>query len=333
MRVSVLINPKAGTVKEDLIERKVREALFRCELNFHSAPSTDSMSNFIKKELAEKTDVLMICGGDGTISTTLQILMTNEKNIENLPPICIIRSGTANDLAHEIGITERIDNAARLILEGKEKKIDVIEIEANGNKKYMLTNGGLGVPAETADKANKLRSLLQSIAADQNQVFFSKILSQYSYRLVKKMGSFVYIALLLETLRVWQQQGWDLEIEFSDGRKIKTIAPFVLVNNQPLLGKNFLTAPYTSNNDGLINLLLIQSSTRLSQLQEVFKVYTGQLYESDIVKIHELSEFTIRTRNKNRKITFFGDGEILFRDVDEIKIRALHQALTVMVQK
>jgi len=330
MKVSILINPKAGTVKEDLIEKKISEALFRCELHFHRS-LIDSMDDFIGTEIVNKSDVLVICGGDGTINNTLQSMMKNRHR--TIPPVCIIRSGTANDLAHEIGITERIDAAARVILEGKEKKIDVIEVASNDITKYMITNGGLGVPAETADKANQLRSLLQNLAADQNRSSLAQTLSQYSYQLVKSLGSFVYIAMLLETLRKWEQKGWDLEVEFSNGTMVKTLAPFVLINNQPYLGKNFLTAPYTANNDGLFNLLLIESSNRLSQLREVFKVYQGELGESDIVKSYEIPEVTLKSLNPQRKITFFGDGEILFREADQVKIRCLPRALTVMVKE
>ncbi len=332
MRVSVLINPKAGTVKETLIERKIREALFRCDLNFHISRSFESMTDFINDEINKKTDQIVICGGDGTINTSLQLLMKNEINDE-LPPICLIRSGTANDLAHEIGITERIDDAARLILEGKEKKIDIIEISSDSDKKYMLTNGGLGIPAETADKANQLRSMLQQLASDQNRSSLSQIASKYSYKLVKKMGSLVYIAMLLETLRSWEQQNWDLEVELPENKQISSAAPFILVNNQPLLGNNFLTAPYTSNSDGLVNLLMIESKTKISQLHEILKVYQEKLRESDIVKSLEVSHFTIKTLNPDRKINFFGDGEILFRNVSKLNVRCLKQKLTVMVQK
>ncbi len=333
MKVSILINPKAGTIKEDLIEKKISEALFRCELSFHRTLINGSMDDFIENEISGKSDVLVVCGGDGTINLTLQSLMKLRNKNQQMPPLCIIRSGTANDLAHEIGITERIDEAARVILEGKEKKIDIIEVTSGTTKKYMLTNGGLGVPAETADKANKLRSFLQNLSADQNRSSFAQIASQVSYGIVRKLGSFVYIAMLLETLRVWEQSGWHLDLEFKDGKKITTIAPFILINNQPYLGKNFLTAPYTSNNDGLINLLLIESTTRLSQLMEVAKVYQGNLAESDIVKSYEVPEMTLRSKNPQRKITFFGDGEILFREADEISIRCLPQALTIMVRE
>lgn len=330
MRVSVLINPKAGSVNASLLEEKIREALFRCDLQIHQSTSSQSMETFIIDEVTKKTDHLMVCGGDGTVNATLQVLMKIKSSGHQLPPLCVVRSGTANDLAYEIGISQRIDEAARLILEGKEKKIDVIEISAEGESKYMLTNGGIGIPALTADKANKLRALLQNLAASKEIHPLMRLASSLSYRVVKKLGSAVYSAMLLDTLREWKQKGWNLEVQLPD-QKLKTQAPFVLINNQPSLGKSFVTAPFTTNYDGHVNLLMIESVGKLGQLDKVLQVYQGRLKDGPKVKSYEVPAFSIKVR-KGRKLAFFGDGEILFRDVQELNVQVRKQELSVMVK-
>lgn len=333
MRISVIINPKAGSLKLELVERKIREALFRCDLEFHMCGSLDELCKFTQNEIKNETSAFLICGGDGTVNATLQCMLRHKKDGLELPPICLVSSGTANDLAHEIDISDRIDQAARLILEGREHKIDVIEIESNNQKKYMLTNGGIGIPAKAAGKANELRKFLSRIANDETQSKWSRKIGGIAQKVVKQAGSTIYSMSLLKTIGEWENKDWQLDIELPGQKPISTKAPFLLVNNQPTIGKKFLTAPYTVHNDGLVNLLMIESDNKLSQLEKVMQVYMGTLKEGASVKSIETPEFKIKSKSSKNKITFFGDGEILFRDVDEVKVRCLKRNIGVMVRE
>lgn len=330
MRASVIINPRAGAVNVEKLRDKISEALFRCDLHFHIVKERSKVIAFISDELKNNTDALVVCGGDGTINETIQIIM-NIKHSKRTPPLCLISSGTANDLSHELGIHQKINEAARVILNGKEKMIDVVEAEADGVKKYMLTNGGFGIPAATADKANQLRAFLQKQSQDSEISPYIRIVSDYSHRFVKKMGSEVYSTLLLQSLLNWDSKNWDVEIEFEDGSKRISHSPFLLINNQPFLGQKYLIAPFTKNSDGTINLTIIESRHLATHILSVLKVLRGTLRESEFVSVIETTSFIVRSLNSKRPLTFFGDGEILFRDVREIKFKCHHQKLSVMI--
>ncbi|MCK6597134.1 MAG: acylglycerol kinase family protein, partial [Bdellovibrionaceae bacterium] len=118
MRVSVIINPRAGAVKVDVLKDKISESLFRCELSFHIVSHRKEVMAFILSELEQKTNALMVCGGDGTVNETMQMVMSLKLG-DKTPPLSIISSGTANDLSHELGISQRISEAARSILSGE----------------------------------------------------------------------------------------------------------------------------------------------------------------------------------------------------------------------
>lgn len=331
MRIAVVINPKAGSVKAGLLEEKIREALFRCDISIHISESLGSMDEFIDQEIGKKADFLVICGGDGTVNASLQTVMKKRESGRELPPLCLICSGTANDLAHEMGITEKVDQAARMILEGQVKKIDVIEVTGDGTTKFMLTNGGLGIPAMTAEKANFLRSFLQARSACQKSHPLLKKGASLTYQAVKKMGSAIYSMMLLDSLRQWKSENWKLEIELPDEKKISTTAPFIMVNNQAATGGTFITAPYTFNNDGLVNLLLVEADHLKNQLQQIIQVSRGNISE-DVNRVFELPEFRIKAKEGSQKLTFFGDGEILFKDVSELTVKCLKQSVSVVVK-
>ncbi|MFN8790382.1 MAG: diacylglycerol/lipid kinase family protein [Bdellovibrionales bacterium] len=331
MRVSVVMNPRAGNINLKLVESKIREALFRCELKFYFSDSFERLNAFVKEEIEKQTSAFLICGGDGTVNATLQCMIQNQMDQQPLPPICLISSGTANDLAQEINITRRVDRAARLLFEGVEKKIDLIEVEANGQKKYMLTNGGVGVPALAASKANQLRKFLSQVSEDPEIPELGRQAGRWAQSLVRTTGPMVYSLSLLQTILDWNFDDWKIEVELPNQKSFTTQAPFVLVNNQPTLGKNFLTAPYTAHNDGLVNLLVIESNNRISQIERSLRVFMGNLREQPGVKSLETPEFRIRAKGAQKKITFFGDGEVLFGNVDEVKVKCLKRSIGVMV--
>lgn len=331
MRVSVLINSKAGSVNADLIEAKVRDSLFRCDLRFSRPQSLGEMDDFLFDELENKTDYLIICGGDGTINVALQSLMKHQ-DTHVLPPLVVVRSGTANDLAHAMGVSTRIDTAVRNIFEGVEKKIDVIQITSGEQMAYMLTNGGLGMPAKAAELANKFRSHLQTLAKTPTTRTAFQYLAEKSYHAVKKMGPTVYSVMSAEAIRTWNPQGWGLEVEIPGKNMFTTSSPIVLVNNQQTIGKGFFPAPFTSNTDGTVNLLLSETNNIPQHTRAALQIRAGTTQKSPFFKSFELKEFRLKSQNPERTLTFFGDGEILLKDVPEITIRCIHRGLPVMVR-
>lgn len=332
MRVSVLINSKAGSVNAEMIEAKVREALFRCDLRFCRPTTLTEMFDFIHKEREQKTNYFIICGGDGTINVALQALMKGSAEAA-IPPIAIVRSGTANDLAHEIGVSHRIDLAVRNIFEGVVKNIDVIEISSGEQKAYMLTNGGLGLPAKAAELANKFRSHLQSLANCPKSAKAYRYLAEKSYHAVKKMGPSVYSMMTAEAIRTWNPEGWGLEIEIPGKVNVETSSPIVLVNNQQKIGSSFVPAPFTSNTDGMVNLLLSETSSIPQHALAAYHIRQGTVEKSSAFKSFELKEFRLKSQNPERSLTFFGDGEILLKDVQEISVRCIHRGLPVLVRQ
>ncbi|MBX3040946.1 MAG: kinase [Bdellovibrionaceae bacterium] len=330
MRVSVIINSKAGSVDEALIREKIQEALFRCDLRFVSPKNLDELERFAAEEIGV-SGYFMICGGDGTINRTLQSLVRMAAGAE-LPPICLIRSGTANDLAAQLGISRKIEKAARCLLEGGIKKIDLIEIETDtGEKTVMITNGGVGIPAIIAGEANRFRQMLKDSSQNGKLPWAFRFLAKQSDGVVKKMGSGVYMMMVAEALRQWTPMDWEVELELPGREPFATKASCILVNNQPRIGSSMTPAPFTSNTDGLMNVLVTEAHTLKDQLKAVMSLRRGRPHELSLNQSYEVSELRLRSKEGRRPLTFFGDGEILLKDAREIRVRCIHQGLAVVV--
>lgn len=330
MRVSIVINTQAGQVNESVIRSQIETALFRCDLHFLVPQSFSEMGAFLRSEIEKKTNSLVFCGGDGTINACLQEIMPlNEEGI-SIPPVALICSGTANDLAHEVGISQKIEKAARAVLEGEIKKIDIIEVIASAKKAYMVTNGGLGIPALTAELSNQFRANVRDwIQQRENQSTHRGWVAGTLQKSLARVGPRIYPAMLIEAMREWDSESWSLQID-TGRQKIVTQSPFILINNQPGIGQSFTPAPYTSNSDGTFNGLIVEADSLLKQLDAVWQVKKGRIDRLKGSFSFETSKVVIRSLTE-RKFTFFGDGEILHRNVSEIEIRCLYQIIPLLL--
>lgn len=333
MKVSVIINQKAGGVNEALLKSKISDALFRCDLDFFSPKDLIDLDLYLSRQIIdEKTDYLMLCGGDGTLNVSIQPLMRLRDRGFSIPPVCIVRSGTANDLASEMGISQRVSSAARAILEGEVKTIDIIEIKDENEKIcYMLTNGGVGLAAETAARANELRKLLRTSMENTDPNSLLGQASKISHNLVRKAGSSIYGLLLGERMLNWTDQDWEIEIK-DRHHNFTTKAPFILINNQQVTGRIFKTGPLTNNSDGSFNVLVVHGKNILEQTAAISNIVRGKLLPDSENPNFETDQLKIIAKGKH-KLKYFGDGEILFPDSQELNFRCIHPGLPVVINR
>lgn len=88
-------------------------------------------------EEARQSDVIVVCGGDGTLHCAAPLLL------EAALPIAILPLGTANDLARTLHLPVDPVAAARLILDGRPHTIDLGEV--NGIPYFNVATLGMSV--------------------------------------------------------------------------------------------------------------------------------------------------------------------------------------------
>ena len=92
--------------------------------------------------LHESADAIVVCGGDGSISSAAPAVM------ESGLPLGIIPGGTANDLARTLSIPLDFEAAADLVIAGQTKRIDVGLV--NGHAFFNVAS--IGLSSELAQK-------------------------------------------------------------------------------------------------------------------------------------------------------------------------------------
>jgi YegS/Rv2252/BmrU family lipid kinase len=134
---TVLLNRGGGAVADDSeIAGKVAAALAKAgvEAEVELIEGGDCAARC--KALAERGDNLVIVGGgDGTISAAASALIGTETKLGILP------LGTLNHFARDLAIPADVDEAAALIAKGSVRQVDVAEM----NERIFINNSAIGL--------------------------------------------------------------------------------------------------------------------------------------------------------------------------------------------
>jgi diacylglycerol kinase (ATP) len=107
------------------------------------APGT---SNLVRDAIAQGCDTIFACGGDGTAHDVLQGMVGTQTTMGIIP------LGTANALAHDLGIPISPAGAAHAALSAKSRRISVAQVQyrdfaGNNASRYFTVALGIGTDA------------------------------------------------------------------------------------------------------------------------------------------------------------------------------------------
>ena len=121
-QVLLIVNPCAGP---DNTRRSAEEIvrLFPADayaVDVHKTKGHGDATNLVRS-FANDKDLVVCCGGDGTLNETINGVMDLPRRI----PIGYIPTGTTNDLASTLGIPREAEKAAALIRGGRTNSYDI----------------------------------------------------------------------------------------------------------------------------------------------------------------------------------------------------------------
>jgi diacylglycerol kinase family enzyme len=110
---------------------------------------TDSRAHAEEKarqSILEGCDTVFACGGDGTVHNLIQVLANTSVALAILP------MGTANALAHDLGLSPNIAEAARAALQATPRRVALgriqsVDLEGKPGTRFFIVAAGCGVDA------------------------------------------------------------------------------------------------------------------------------------------------------------------------------------------
>ncbi len=293
MKIVLVYNPKAANgkagrhivdVMDELNKRSIHADLLETSSPGHAV-------ELVKNKDLAGYDAVVAGGGDGTIFEVVNGYYANSK--KDKPPLGILPVGTGNAFVRDMELkTGDWMDAIDIIQAGKIKPVDVGKFTLNKVDYYFLNIIGIGFVADVNKVAQKL-----------------KIFGNLSYSI-----GVIYKLILLKNYKV------SLEI---DGKKIDRDNIFIEVSNTRYTS-NFLMAPTAETDDGLLDITLLNKTSRRRMLQSFPKIFTGDHVNMEEVETFKAKRILIDTEVP-KELT--PDGEMFGRS--PLEIECLHKDISV----
>lgn len=137
-RILLIINPKAGKIKpmstlSDILNVFAKNS---CVTDSMSTKGKNDATEIVKKH-AKNYDVVVCCGGDGTLNEVINGVMSLETPL----PIGYIPTGTSNDFATSLGLSTDIEKAAQDVIDGKYLPHDIGSFNDESYFSYVASFG------------------------------------------------------------------------------------------------------------------------------------------------------------------------------------------------
>ncbi|MFB4168113.1 YegS/Rv2252/BmrU family lipid kinase [Virgibacillus sp. JSM 102003] len=222
-------------------------------------------------EFADKVDIIVILGGDGTLFECINSLAP----LKRRPIIAILPGGTCNDFSRILNIPQNLYQAAEAIVSGEVINIDIGKTADN----YFVNFWGIGLVSETSLNIDEERK--------------------------KNFGVLSYFMSTLKTVN--QAEPFTYKI-IADDEVYEGESVMILVLNGKFIGTREFPIPTINVNDGKFDVLVIKNST-LATLRELLSMNKPNINTEQLTELRyfQASTLTIRT-NQQKAIDM--DGEI-----------------------
>lgn len=259
---------------------------FDLSVEFVETGSAAELESAARQAVDQNHCVLLALGGDGTFQALVNGVYGSDVIAGILP------AGGGNDFAAALGLPSDPFSAAKIILKGKTRSVDMVRAcTADGRTRLFAGGGGIGLDAVAARFASG------------------------TYRHLP--GRLRYIASALRAFSEHFPLKVRLEFPGEDLRPVETVSLLAGVLNTPTYGGGVRLAPDARIDDGLLNAVLIEDLNALS----VFKLLP-RLMGSGELRTSRVKRWGVRSVrvSADRPCLFHGDGEILGPAPVEIEV-------------
>src|SRR5579872_7085639 len=314
MKKAVLLyNPESGGIGSRQAELESIVALLRgehVEADLVLTHSPDDAQQQAVYATQAGCDTVFACGGDGTIHSIAQGMVNSSTALAILP------MGTANALAHDLGLPMNLPGAARAVLRGIPRRVAVgrieyVDLKGNPAFRYFVVAAGAGVDAHLFYKLHtgtKQRMGMAAYYAKAWHLWFSYPMTRFRVKYMESEASQLKNADVTELLAVRIRHFGGVVQEFAPGASL-------------------------DRND--MRLILCQTSSRLAYLAYVTRSFLRRPWAIPGIELGhgvrascEYSEVSSVTSETRAKIYVEADGELLGSLPAEITV--VPDALTLL---
>lgn len=294
--VFVLANPEAGRGRGAAARDAAIDRLHELGLNvsLRTGSSASEMRHLAAEAIAARPDAFVLVGGDGTLSTVIDVLVGSDV------PLVLVPAGTGNDLARSLGIpvgsSDAAAHAATAALHGELRALDIGEATCPDGSSRFLTVAALGFDATVSERTNRLR--------------WPRGRARY------------YLALVIELIRL-RPMRFTLRADGIDhGAADGTL---IAVGNTRTYGGGMPVCPDADPHDGVFDVVRIGAVGRLRLIRLFPRLLRGTHVQLPQVTTLRAAEVEVNAPG----LVVYADGERV--GTGSVRIRTLPGALRILL--
>ncbi len=298
MKYLLLFNPHAanGRALKLLPDLKAKTERMGMEVEWVQTESRGHAQTLAARADFSQYKGIISAGGDGTLFEVINGYFANP-SAERIP-IGVLPVGTGNAFVRDLDLKiSDWEKALDIIHSGFTKAIDVGHFTSKGEAFYFLNILGLGFVSDVSETAQKL-----------------KVFGNTAYTL----GVF-YQLTFLKTHKL---------ILEADGKRLERDNIFVEISNTRYTGTSFLMAPNAKNDDGLLDVTLLNKKSRLGILKIFPSIFDGTHVQKEGIETFRAKKIHIETKPEK---VLTPDGEVLGHT--PIEVECLPRAVEIFWPK
>jgi diacylglycerol kinase (ATP) len=284
MRYFVMVNPICGrglgersipTIEAELKQAGVDYTLVRTERVWHAA-------ELAEKAIREGYDVIVCASGDGTINEALNGLMKARKAGFNHTTFGVLSIGTGNDFSSGMGIPTDLEHSLKVLLANKRKKIDIGFVKGGDFPEGRFFGNGVGIGFDAA------------VGLEAAKVRWTRGLPAYLIGVIATV--FLYYAPPRVKIMV-------------DDEEISQVSLMISIMNGNRMGGGFRTAPNSKTDDGLFDLCIAETASKLRIFGLIPYFLKGTQEGQPEIKMRRAKKVSVTALNGD--FPAHADGEML----------------------
>ena len=245
------------------------------------------------EELGQGTDLIVCCGGDGTLNETVTGLLRAGLDI----PVGYIPAGTTNDFASSLNLSGNVLQAAKDILEGEPVAYDV----GRFGQRYF--------------------SYVASFGA------FTKASYVIPQNIKNALGHTAYVLGGISELSQIRKEHIRMEI---DGQTVEDDFLFGAICNSTSIGGILNLDPEQLDmGDGLFEVMLVRMPRSLAEVSECLRAVQSQKYNCEMITFRSAKKVKIWA-SPDMPWTLDGERE---DGHEEVEVENIHHAIRLMQRK
>ena len=223
--IHFIVNPISGN-GNNLITPKLVSGVFNFDefkVKIKQTQRPKHAKELALKSIKEGADVIVACGGDGTVNEIASSLVGSNVKLGIVP------MGSGNGLASALKIPKSISGALNVIKNSNSTQIDVGEI----NKHYFFSNTGIG--------------------------FDANVINNYSKTKQRRLGSYLRASLLTFFNN---PPSLSVKIT-TESKSLRLKPFMVFVSNSNEMGYDISLTPKASIQDGMLDAIIVEPLNKL----------------------------------------------------------------------